>query len=627
LGGSTNSSGGANATGGASGTSVSTSTGGTNAGTGGATAGTNTATGGKATTGGAASTGGATGNPTTGGATAAGGSKATGGSKAVGGATATGGKAGGGNTGVGGNTTAATGGAKGETGGASTNGGATATGGSKSTGGSANGGATATGGSATTGGSTGVSEPICVTSTNNAWKTTTVAAATSSTADVTVSTTEGQTWEGFGGAFNELGWKYLTTAAMQEEAIRLLFSADGANFAWGRIPMGASDYAEIRYTLDDTADPNDPTPNSGETNRPPADTSMSKFSLTRDGKYLIPYIKAALGVKPGLRFWASPWTPPVWMKTGLKTNSGSDSSKPATRPSYFDGGNFVTNKPDYLTAYADYYKKFVEGYQAQGINIEVVSPQNEPGYDQNYPSCLWDKATYVSWVKALSTVMKPLNVKVMLGSMSNAGDGGRSDLDIADAVLADTTARAAVSVVGVQWGVLQKVVEGRTFSGLPIWASEHKCGNYPWESSYNKTQAPNDQAYGVESWGYIRDAITKGKVTAYNAWNMVLDKLGLGNDTTRDWKQDALLVADGGKVNTTQAYFVFRHFSQYVAPGAKVLGATGGDAVAFKNPDGSVVAVMYNSGAAKSTYAVKIGSKVLQFSMPAAGWATVVSPP
>lgn len=630
LGGSNSGAGGSATTGGASGTStsVSSSTGGNSQATGGATSGDTTATGGKATTGGNTSNGG---SAATGGSKAGGGASATGGTKTGGGATATGGtKAGGGTSSNGGS--AATGGAMSDTGGTKANGGSAATGGTKANGGSAaTGGAAPVGGSAATGGTSTVStEPTGFTSTNNSWKSAPVTTATSGTADVTVNdASAGQTWEGFGGAFNELGWKYLTSSTMQQDAIRLLFdAADGANFAWGRIPMGASDYAEIRYTLDDTADPNDPTPASGESNRPPADTSLSKFSLTRDGKYLIPYIKAALQKKPDLRFWASPWTPPVWMKTGLKTNSGADSSKPATKPSYFDGGNFVTNKTDYLNAYAEYYKKFLQGYKDEGINIELVSPQNEPGYDQNYPSCLWDKTTYVSWLKTLASAMSSLNVKVMLGTLSNAGDGGRSDLDIASAVLADTAAKNAVTVVGVQWGVLDKVNSGQTFGGLPIWASEHKCGNYPWDTAnYNKNQAPNDQAYGVESWGYIRDAITKGKVTSYNAWNMVLDKLGLGNDTTRDWKQDALLVADGGSVKTTQAYYVFRHFSQFVTPGAKVVGTSGGDAVAFKNPDGSVVAVMYNSGGAKTNFTVKIGTKYLQFSMPSAGWATVKAMP
>ena len=492
---------------------------------------------------------------------------------------------------------------------------------------------TGTGGTAGSGGGTPVNLPPVVTSTNGTWTAGTLADSTG-TANVTVNDgSPAQKWDGFGGAFNELGWSVLTSADMQTQALKLLFdAADGANFAWGRIPMGASDYATSRYTCDDTG--TDVTAMSGDSNRPPADTSLAMFSLTRDGQKLIPYIKAAQVVNPKLRFWASPWTPPVWMKTGFKTDNGGGttaslctSTTVACKPSYFDGGN-VKSDDATLTAYAKYYTNFVNGYKAQNINIELVSPQNEPGYDQNYPSALWDKTTYTSWVgKYLGPAMKAIGVNVMLGTLSNAGDAGRNDLDISSALLADATAKSFVTVVGAQWGVLDKVVGGQTFSGLPIWATEHKCGNYPWMSSYNKTKAPNDQAYCVESWGYIRDAITKGKVTAYSAWNMVLDASGLGNDTSRDWKQDALLVADGGTVKPTQAYYVFRHFSQYVTPGAMVVGATGGDAVAFKNPDGSLVAVMYNSGAANANYVVAIGGKKVQFAMPAAGWATVMVKP
>ena len=135
--------------------------------------------------------------------------------------------------------------------------------------------------------------------------------------------------------------------------------------------------------------------------------------------------------------------------------------------------------------------------------------------------------------------------------------------------------------------------------------------------------APNDQAYAVESWGYLRDAINKGKVSSYSAWNMVLDRIGLGNDTSRDWRQDALIVANGGSLTPTPAYYVFRHLSQYVVPGANVVGTSSADAVAFKNPDGSLVVTTYNSGAANANYVVAIGGKKFQFAMPAQGWATV----
>ena len=129
----------------------------------------------------------------------------------------------------------------------------------------------------------------------------------------------------------------------------------------------------------------------------------------------------------------------------------------------------------------------------------------------------------------------------------------------------------------------------------------------------------------MESWNYIRNAITKGEVTAYSAWNMVLDTVGKGNDTCRDWNQDALLTVNTSSkaLNVTPAYCVFRHFSQFVDVGATRVATTGGDAVAFENPDSSLVAVMYNSGSANGNYIVNIGGKMLQFAMPANGWATV----
>jgi glucosylceramidase len=153
---------------------------------------------------------------------------------------------------------------------------------------------------------------------------------------------------------------------------------------------------------------------------------------------------------------------------------------------------------------------------------------------------------------------------------------------------------------------------------MSIWLSETQCGG----TIGSTAPAPNDQAYGVSTWGYIRDAIKNG-LTAYNAWNMVLDPGGLGIDDTRKWPQNALLVANSGSITQTPAYYVFRHFSQFADPGAKVVATSGGDAVGFKNPDGSLVAVMYNSGSANSSYVVSIGGKKLQFAMPGAGWATV----
>jgi glucosylceramidase len=589
----------------------------------------------------ACGSGGQSGSGGSGGATGGAGAPGTGGASGQPAGSGAGGAATGGN----GNTAGASagnpgnagtsGGAAGTGGGAPATGGSPATGGGPATGGSpATGGVPATGGSPATGGAGAGGTPlpanVLVTSApSNYWKTGTFTQATTGTATVTVDeAATAQTWYGFGGTFNEIGWSLLTTKELQDQAVRWLFSpTDGANLAWGFIPIGASDYAKSRYTLDDTG--TDVRPDSGETNRPPADTALASFSLDRDGQLMIPYVKAAQAVKRDLRFWASPWTPPVWMKTGYKKDGGGTGSV-ARVPSYFDGGKMRSDDLT-LAVYAQYFAKFVQGYRDRDINIEVVSPQEEPTFEQNFPSCIWDKATFATFIgKHLGPAMKTLNVSVMLGNLTNSTTGN-GDIEIAKVALADPAASSFIDIVGVEWGVLDSVNDGLRFGELPIWATTHKYGNYPFcggvssgcPGAYNSTQAPNDHAYGIESWGYIRNAITKGHVSVYNAWNMVLDKYGLGIDTSRDWKQDALLVVDGGKVTATPAYYVFRHLSQYVVPGAKVVGTSGGDAVAFKNPDGSLVVVAYNSGAANNNFIVAIGAKKLQFAMPANGWATV----
>ena len=108
---------------------------------------------------------------------------------------------------------------------------------------------------------------------------------------------------------------------------------------------------------------------------------------------------------------------------------------------------------------------------------------------------------------------------------------------------------------------------------------------------------------------------------------MVLDTAGksLGN-----WPQNALLVVDRSAKTliVTPAYYSFRHFSRYVTPGAtriKIAGST--DAVAFKNPDGSVVTEVYNKGTSPKTTTVGVGSALYRFDVPAHGWATLRTTP
>ena len=119
---------------------------------------------------------------------------------------------------------------------------------------------------------------------------------------IVLSSNKGRTVEGFGGAFNEKGWTALQTLpeAKRREALAALFDKkSGCRFNFCRVPIGASDYADSRYTLAEEKN----------------DFAMKSFSIDRDRKSLIPYIKAAMEFCPDLKLYGSAWTPPPWMKT------------------------------------------------------------------------------------------------------------------------------------------------------------------------------------------------------------------------------------------------------------------------------------------------------------------------
>jgi glucosylceramidase len=470
------------------------------------------------------------------------------------------------------------------------------------------------------------------------WQTSTP---TTSTATATLTVNDGttyQTFSGFGGAFNELGWKYLSTLGTsdQQKAMTLLFDANnGAHFMYGRIPIGSSDYAVTRYTDDEISSGND--------------YNMTSFNVTEDKKYLMPYVEAALAVNPNIHFWGSPWTPPTWMKSGTPgtTQSGTCTiSGGGQSTSPFDGEKMKTDTMT-LNAYGQYFVKWIQAYAntanlpapAIPIKIEALMPQNEPDYVENYPSANWDPATYNTFVQTLSKALSGANLTTQIFLGTNSKDdttqGTGSDGAIIQKVMGDTTSSPIIKGFGLQWNFetngafASDVASILTGSSQPKWQTEHKCGNYPWNPAgspaYNSTQAPNDYAYGTESWGNIRDWIKAG-VNSYSAWNMVLDNKGAGLDTCRQWNQDSLLVVNGGSLVVTPAYYVFRHLSQYIQAGATRVGSTGGgsmDVLAFKNPDGTHVTVMYNSGTSGVQTVLSAGSGKYSFTVPANGFATV----
>jgi len=188
--------------------------------------------------------------------------------------------------------------------------------------------------------------------------------------------------------------------------------------------------------------------------------------------------------------------------------------------SAFDGGTMKTDDAT-LKAYAQYLIKFVQAYAQQSITIEAIAPQNEPTFDMNYPSCLWAPNNFVAFVgKYLGPAITTagLSTKIMLGTMSNDWDG--KDPAIMTGVMADATAKPYIKALGLQWGMQSQLATARSYN-LPVWQTEHKGGNYPWNPSgypTYKTTAPNDQAYAVETPEHIAQPFTR-KRTKHNVLN------------------------------------------------------------------------------------------------------------
>ena len=392
-----------------------------------------------------------------------------------------------------------------------------------------------------------------------------------------------QMWEGFGGCFNELGWLALSglRAVDRDKVVSALFDrTEGCRFNLCRLPMGASDYAAEWYSYNETA----------------GDLEMKHFSIARDRQYLIPYIRMALRQQPKMKLFASPWSPPTWMKHPRAYNSGK-----------------IVWKPEILQAYALYFVRFVQAYREEGITIHQVHVQNEPVADQKFPSCLWTGAELRDFIRnhlGPMFTMQRLTTEIWLGTL-NTDDYNGYTLT----VLSDPLARQYLAGVGYQWAGKGAVL--RTHTSWPdtrIMQTENECGD-----------GLNSWAYARYVFGLMQHYISCG-ASAYVYWNMVLQP---GGGSTWGWKQNAMITVEPeqGTVVFNPEFYVMKHFSHFIDRNAIRLGLTGewaGNAVVFMNPDESRVLVINNPFVESRRVVFEDGGKLLTLNLEPESFNTVV---
>lgn len=374
-----------------------------------------------------------------------------------------------------------------------------------------------------------------------------------------------QSLRGFGGCFNELGWTAL--AALDREtrqaALADLFSPEGLGLGFNRTPVGANDFASSWYSYDET----------------PGDWDLHDFSLSRDEEAIIPYIRAAQAFQPGMGLFASPWSPPTWMKN----------------PPVYNYGKIVMDRRN-LETYARYLLRYVEGYRERGIRIDQLHVQNEVFADQKFPSCLWSSDDMRIFIR---DYLGPLfherapQTAIFLGTLNGPTDMAFTPSGMAldnynryvDNILFDDECRRYISGIGYQWEGRNEIERThRSWPEIELEQTESECGT-----------GDNSWEYAEYIFGLINRYLTAG-ATCYTYWNMALDQSAV---STWGWRQNSLLTVDrqAGVYRRNPEYYVMRHFSHYVHPGARLLetgGHFGSLALAFANPDGSRVVVAQN---------------------------------
>ncbi|WP_068786963.1 glycoside hydrolase family 30 protein [Paenibacillus phocaensis] len=418
------------------------------------------------------------------------------------------------------------------------------------------------------------------------------------TAELTLTDAVYQNVEGFGGCFNELGVVALNLLP-EEERKRVLFNLfhpDGEQkFSICRIPIGASDYALEWYSHNETD----------------GDYAMEHFSIERDRKYLIPYIKEALALNPELKLFASPWSPPTWMKFPKAYNYGT-----------------LRWEHEILEAYALYFVKFVQAYREEGITVHQIHVQNEIVADQKFPSCVWTGEQLREFIRDYlgpAFERHGLDTEIWLGTINAPEPWDEwlkkkvTDHDAyAHTVLSDPEAYKYIKGVGYQWA-------GK-------WAIQRTVLSYP-ELRYMQTE--NECGDGTNTWEYAQYVFNlfqhyfTNRVNAYIYWNMVLESKGR---STWGWEQNSMVTVDKEQHRAVfnPEYYVMKHFSHFVTPGSKRIGQQGhwfGNAVSYVTPNGERVVVMANPFKETRTVRISDGTGMYGFELEPESFNTMLFDP
>lgn len=389
---------------------------------------------------------------------------------------------------------------------------------------------------------------------------------------------------GFGAAMTDSTCYVLSQmpAADRDAVMRDIFSPGEMGMNVCRTCIGASDYARTLYSFDESDTP---------------DPELKKFSIDHDKAYILPVLREARKQNPELFLFSSPWSPPGWMKPD-KTMLGG------------------TMRGTSLPAYAQYFLKFLEGYKAEGVNIDAVTIQNETDAEQGgrMPACVWAQEMEMEFAaKHLGPALRKSGLGTKLWILDhNYSLWGRVLDELSDPAVYEY-------VDGVAW---------HGYVGEPT-AMTRVHDAFPAKPSYWTEGGPDinqpDYQTDFPMWAETFNDVLNNWARSITAWNLALDEHGKPN--IGPFSCGGTITVENGthKVTKSGQYWAFAHFSRHIKRGARVFAVNGiapdaKDAAvsycAAVNPDGTHVLVATNRGEACRRQFV-LGANVIELDLPA----------
>ncbi len=437
---------------------------------------------------------------------------------------------------------------------------------------------------------------------------------------------QGPVFRTWGTTFNEMDWAalQLLTPQEREQILHNLFAPDGdLRFTGGRIGMNANDYALSWYSCDEVD----------------GDFQLHYFNIDRDRQHIIPFIHAAQQHQPALTFWASPWSPPSWMKINhhyaVQSNPKNDLSPQLDRLLFEDGdrsvneqvnpdknlfprrltvNDYLIQDPRYLQTYANYFCRFIDEYAKENIPITMVMYQNEAYSYTPYPGCPWTPEGAIRFnMEYLAPTLQRQHPEVAL----YMGTFNTNRHDNVSQILSDPRMPANVKGVGIQWEGRQ--ILPRLRRQFPQWeyiCSESECG---WGSF--------DWGAAEHTFELINHYLGHGCTQYYN-WNAILCDQG---ESVWGWKQNALIQVNSQTRTFRYApeYYAYMHYSRYIPSGSTLLGfkPEGADrmpVLAARTPQGQTVVVAANFNGEARSATIQVGRKYIETTLPAHSFHTFV---